>query len=201
MRGFGLAVAATFLMTAVSPAAAAVATFESFVPPDYVGSTPITTPLNDSGLIFYATLTPSALVSEPTGEVGVNNTYITGWIMTWQPDTTELCCLIKLKSFDLKAARAEDVGKAFRFGFGFLPPFSLVATADWVTYTFDDLGMVRGSVVEEKGSINNRSLFAMDNFVFEQVAGVPEPATWALMILGFGAAGQALRNHRRTAKA
>ncbi len=29
--------------------------------------------------------------------------------------------------------------------------------------------------------------------------GVPEPATWAMMILGFGAAGSALRNRRRIA--
>jgi hypothetical protein len=30
------------------------------------------------------------------------------------------------------------------------------------------------------------------------VAGVPEPASWALMILGFGGMGAALRNKRRT---
>ena len=29
------------------------------------------------------------------------------------------------------------------------------------------------------------------------VSGVPEPATWAMMILGFGAAGAAMRNNRR----
>ena len=29
------------------------------------------------------------------------------------------------------------------------------------------------------------------------VAGVPEPASWALMILGIGATGAALRNQRR----
>jgi hypothetical protein len=29
---------------------------------------------------------------------------------------------------------------------------------------------------------------------------VPEPATWAMMLLGFGAAGFALRRRRQTAK-
>jgi hypothetical protein len=31
--------------------------------------------------------------------------------------------------------------------------------------------------------------------------GVPEPGTWALMILGFGGAGASLRMRRRTALA
>ena len=34
----------------------------------------------------------------------------------------------------------------------------------------------------------------------EAVAGVPEPATWAMMLLGFGALGVALRRSRRTAE-
>lgn len=33
--------------------------------------------------------------------------------------------------------------------------------------------------------------------VFDPPSGVPEPATWALMILGFGAAGATLRHRRR----
>lgn len=44
-----------------------------------------------------------------------------------------------------------------------------------------------------------------DNFRFETagslVSGVPEPAAWALMVLGFGALGSALRIRRREAGA
>lgn len=37
------------------------------------------------------------------------------------------------------------------------------------------------------------------NFSYESIAGgVPEPAAWVLLILGFGAAGTALRSKRRT---
>lgn len=45
--------------------------------------------------------------------------------------------------------------------------------------------------------------FAAGNvsLVSATVQGVPEPATWALMILGFGGAGAALRRSRRSAPA
>jgi len=39
--------------------------------------------------------------------------------------------------------------------------------------------------------------FEVDNFA-ANVQGVPEPATWALMITGFGAAGAVLRRRRQT---
>jgi hypothetical protein len=37
------------------------------------------------------------------------------------------------------------------------------------------------------------------NGVGAPVGGVPEPASWALMILGFGSAGAMLRGRRRPA--
>jgi hypothetical protein len=44
--------------------------------------------------------------------------------------------------------------------------------------------------------------FALDDISLSTAApGVPEPATWALMLMGFGAAGAALRNRRRLAVA
>ncbi len=37
-----------------------------------------------------------------------------------------------------------------------------------------------------------------NSFEFDNIAaGVPEPATWALMILGFGAVGATIRSQRR----
>ena len=39
--------------------------------------------------------------------------------------------------------------------------------------------------------------FGMDNLTFEIGAAVPEPATWAMMIIGFGAVGSMVRTSRR----
>ena len=35
-------------------------------------------------------------------------------------------------------------------------------------------------------------------YLFTSVAGVPEPATWAMMLLGFGGIGMAMRRRRRS---
>ena len=35
--------------------------------------------------------------------------------------------------------------------------------------------------------------YSIDNIVFDAAGGVPEPSTWALLVLGFGAAGAAMR--------
>ncbi len=44
----------------------------------------------------------------------------------------------------------------------------------------------------------SNSQFGVDDLMFGNVAGgVPEPATWAMMILGFGVIGGALRSRRR----
>ena len=44
--------------------------------------------------------------------------------------------------------------------------------------------------------ITGNNNFAVDTLIFSSNA-VPEPATWAMMLLGFGAAGTALRRGRR----
>ncbi len=41
--------------------------------------------------------------------------------------------------------------------------------------------------------------FALTMAQFATAAGVPQPATWALLIGGFGIAGEALRRQRRIA--
>lgn len=61
------------------------------------------------------------------------------------------------------------------------------------------------------GSFGNRNVYyqnayhnfgdPFDNLTFSitaVTAGVPEPATWAMMLIGFGAIGVALRRRRRT---
>lgn len=62
-----------------------------------------------------------------------------------------------------------------------------------VTFTFTDpsaVGFLRLS--------STQNAFEIDNL---KVAGVPEPATWALMLLGFGGIGLAMRRRRKPALA
>lgn len=73
-----------------------------------------------------------------------------------------------------------DYGQAANPGLGF---FGIVSDSDI------------GSI-----SLNrNGEFYVLDNLTIANVTGVPEPAAWALMILGFGAVGAAAR--RKTAMA
>ncbi len=45
--------------------------------------------------------------------------------------------------------------------------------------------------------VNNGGNFFTPSLDFDQVAAVPEPATWAFMIFGFGAIGGAMRRQRK----
>jgi hypothetical protein len=59
-----------------------------------------------------------------------------------------------------------------------------------------------GSATTADISLINRNLawqgndFTLDDISFQGPAGVPEPATWAMMIMGFGLMGSALRRRR-----
>lgn len=68
--------------------------------------------------------------------------------------------------------------------------FETGATGDWLGKAFGISLMGTG-----KGA-------AFDNLTLDasplEVAGVPEPATWAMMILGFGATGAMIRGRRRS---
>lgn len=48
-------------------------------------------------------------------------------------------------------------------------------------------------------AVNNGPWIFVDEVTFQGSGGVPEPATWGLMILGFGAAGSMIRRRRSLA--
>ncbi|MEW5687593.1 MAG: PEPxxWA-CTERM sorting domain-containing protein [Pseudomonadota bacterium] len=55
-----------------------------------------------------------------------------------------------------------------------------------------------GGLVDEVRLTGSAGNWVLDDLTYSTgVTGVPEPATWALMILGFGSAGAALRSRRR----
>jgi hypothetical protein len=49
-----------------------------------------------------------------------------------------------------------------------------------------------------KNTGNSNDYFGFDNLLTSSVAAVPEPASWAMMILGMGAVGGALRRRQKT---
>jgi hypothetical protein len=75
--------------------------------------------------------------------------------------------------------------------------FSNPANGNQVSAGTNGLFRVSGTAGERFNSVtfsSGQNSFEVDNLA---TAGVPEPASWALMILGFGGAGAALRSQRR----
>ncbi len=78
--------------------------------------------------------------------------------------------------------------------------YSGIMTLDWANYTFN-LALGAGAHTISFNETDDRNFFSagLDNASLS--AGVPEPATWTLMIGGFGLAGAALRRRREVAAA
>jgi hypothetical protein len=61
--------------------------------------------------------------------------------------------------------------------------------------SINDAGLIGGSYYSGNGFNFEYTAFIADPVGV--IAGVPEPATWAMMLLGFGAVGWTLRGSRR----
>lgn len=88
-------------------------------------------------------------------------------------------------------------------GFGQLnnlndPFFGSVIPA-YNNFTFPNTGIYSGSGVALAAAVVPGYSVNLRRGHELRVTAVPEPAAWALMILGFGAAGRALRSQRRRA--
>lgn len=69
-------------------------------------------------------------------------------------------------------------------------------------YTLDLAGfLVAGNPTTgfwtRENALNSASIQGKVNLYERAIGGVPEPSTWAMMIIGFGAAGTMVRNNRR----
>lgn len=86
--------------------------------------------------------------------------------------------------FDFRVTDAEESA------FDFFAPYGPVAGAALFIGQLDDIDTSRGALsFEAAGDVT---------FSAAQGGAVPEPATWAMMVLGFGGIGGALRARRRS---
>jgi hypothetical protein len=67
---------------------------------------------------------------------------------------------------------------------GYISGTGLFATATWNNSTIASLGLTPGTYT---------TLFNNQTVTLRILPGVPEPATWAMMLIGFGAIGAAMR--------
>lgn len=87
-------------------------------------------------------------------------------------------------------------GPAVSSGFGALP-----SDAPWQHYDIQFTAGNSGSLTAFVGTGSNDNVGPLlDNFSLS-IGAVPEPATWAMMLFGFGAMGAAMRSRRRAAVA
>ncbi len=87
--------------------------------------------------------------------------------------------------------------------FDYFTTGTLVATGGLSTLTLMGTGTSNGTGFSKVNSVTFSSTGytynGLDNLVLSATSAVPEPATWALMILGFGAVGGAMRRRQSVA--
>ncbi len=110
--------------------------------------------------------------------------------------------LFDLISFDVadivnSGARATNQ-LVFTFGDGRTEYLS--ATTDGLA-GLETLNLNRSGLKSVSLAAHSREWWQIDNFTVGSTAAVPEPATWAMMIIGFGGIGATLRRRRTMALA
>lgn len=203
MRLRALAAGVALSILAGGQSSAGVVTFDELVAdPSVVGST-IVAPTYSYDIGGLNVLLATGATIETVAEAGGTNSYLVAKQIVFEGDyDSPQCCQFRLKSFDIKAASSGDVGTGFRFfmdrtGETFLTQ-TITLTDQFVRYTFDFDQPITHAGIYFAGPANDFR-FAIDNLEVEVVQGIPEPETWALMILGFGSAGVALRRRRQLA--
>jgi hypothetical protein len=81
---------------------------------------------------------------------------------------------------------------------GYLSGSALSETSTYLNATFASLGMTPGEYVYSWGSGEHADTFTI-NIAASPPPAVPEPSTWAMMLIGFAGLGLAGWRHRRTA--
>lgn len=170
-----------FLATPASAAAVLVQGAGSF------SGTPITASFGSSTFTFAPSGDPFGPLSISTGGTGQVNT-IFGAPTTYFVDRGT----VTFGPSDLYAAITSPTEIRFSNGNNFIGLRAMNGSDVFYGYAFTTDTMLNGVVFN---NVANQAITASVNL--PSPAAVPEPATWAMMLLGFGAMGVAVRRSRK----
>jgi hypothetical protein len=208
MKRIALIAAAVCTFAAASPAAAAIVQFTDRLDfeaaagaltlqdfESYAGTTNLA-PATDLGAFTVSTNGSAAIAPfgsvDGTQDLQVNITADTGsggpGLITFTFDTAIFAFGADFNSLNNNVIRTfATVGGTVFSPLPLSPSFlGFVSTTGFTTVTFSN----------PMGGGNNDS-FQLDNLAYSQAGGVPEPATWGLMIAGFGGIGVMARRRRQ----
>jgi hypothetical protein len=146
------------------------------------------------------TLDPPAADGSFSGDFG--DTGIVGGAFT---DTFTFTMPTGLSSASISSTYTNDLSNNIDFTTVTLDgqPFNIVSTGQTEFRVINAVPVTSGvQTLIVAGTSGGNGAYAGTLSFSQAIASVPEPASWALMILGFGGVGASLRiNHRRTLRA
>ncbi len=107
-------------------------------------------------------------------------------------------------SFDLINRASGAPTNSFTASFGGVQIFSVGAGSSPTRWTVEDgfSGVATGAQTALVFTYrHDPSFYDLDNVSVQGLAGVPEPATWMMLLLGFGMVGSVMRSRRRRVSA
>lgn len=105
---------------------------------------------------------------------------------------------LNIQAFNAPGAGLNSLGNGFGPAFG-VGIGALAANAPWSHYSISFRAGNSGSLTAYAGTTSVDNIGPLiDNFSLS-IGSVPEPATWLMMIMGFGGVGAVLRRRRATA--
>jgi hypothetical protein len=211
----------TLLATAIVVAAPAAATTVNFTPLVAGGANSIVSTYDESGFRFYNLGTRSAgglfnwgtsfsaSSADPTGGVLVTNFGYRGTKVSKVDGSLFDFASVDLTDYyndNVDAAsitfpdqvtnqlNTKDVKFNFLTGSGSTTQtISIDSTPGLQTFTFNKTGLISFVYIPQT---TRGGFIQADNFVFDTAGAVPEPASWAMLIAGFGLTGAAMRRRR-----